>query len=82
MDLTSDDKHNMQLDPTYIPRPITNDRLSSTFYFPVGMDIACASSFITRFALNLRAHSQLPSDPGDEKAPPHSERQRQSLYLS
>ncbi|KAI0280129.1 hypothetical protein BGY98DRAFT_965783 [Russula aff. rugulosa BPL654] len=40
MDLTSDDKHNMQLDPKYIPRPITNDRLSPSFCIPIDMDIA------------------------------------------
>ncbi len=46
MDLTSDDKNNMQLDPKYIPRPITNDRLSSSFCIPIGMDIVYASNLI------------------------------------
>ncbi|KAI0250860.1 hypothetical protein BJV78DRAFT_1282923 [Lactifluus subvellereus] len=40
MNLTSDDRHNMQLDPKYIPKPTVNDRLSSAFHVPVGMDIA------------------------------------------
>ncbi|KAI0250873.1 hypothetical protein BJV78DRAFT_1393001 [Lactifluus subvellereus] len=40
MDLTNDDSHNIQLDPTYIPTPTVNDRLSSIFHIPVDMDIA------------------------------------------
>ncbi|KAI0297433.1 hypothetical protein BC826DRAFT_1096771, partial [Russula brevipes] len=40
MDLTSDDKHNMQLDPNYIPSPAVNDRLSSHFFIPVTTNIA------------------------------------------
>ncbi|KAI0246219.1 hypothetical protein BJV78DRAFT_1286673 [Lactifluus subvellereus] len=40
MNLTSDDRQNMQLDPKYIPKPTVNDRLSSAFYVPIGMDIA------------------------------------------
>ncbi|KAH9027352.1 hypothetical protein EDB84DRAFT_1500330 [Lactarius hengduanensis] len=31
MDLTSDDRHNMQLDPKHVPIPNINDRLSSSF---------------------------------------------------
>lgn len=34
MELTSDDRHNMQLDPSHIPSPTINDRLSSSFFFP------------------------------------------------
>ena len=40
MNLSSDDKHNMQLDAKYIPRPIVNDRLSSRFHLPMAMVIA------------------------------------------
>ena len=39
-DLASDDKHNMQLDPKYIPQPIVNNRLSSAFRLPIGVNIA------------------------------------------
>ncbi|KAH9059728.1 hypothetical protein EDB87DRAFT_1831890 [Lactarius vividus] len=31
MNLTSDDRHNMQLDPKHVPTPTINDRLSSSF---------------------------------------------------
>ena len=34
MDLTSDDRQNMQLDPKHIPTPTINDRLSFPFSFP------------------------------------------------
>ncbi|KAI9444051.1 hypothetical protein H4582DRAFT_1918933 [Lactarius indigo] len=39
-DLTSDDKHNMQLDPRFIPQPTVNNRLSSAFHLPIGVNIA------------------------------------------
>src|SRR6266849_1774071 len=55
MDLTSDDRHNMQLDPEYIPRPITNDRVSPSFCIPIDMDIAYASNLICALSSNLRA---------------------------
>ncbi|KAH9047539.1 hypothetical protein EDB83DRAFT_2267127 [Lactarius deliciosus] len=40
VDLTSDDKHNIQLDPKYIPQPTVNSRLSSAFHLPIGVNIA------------------------------------------
>lgn len=40
LNLTADDKHSMQLDSRHIPSPTVNDRLSSTFLLPLGMDIA------------------------------------------
>src|ERR1700733_4753183 len=40
MDLTSDDRHNMQLDPKFIPKPAVNNRLSSAFHLPIGTNIA------------------------------------------
>lgn len=39
-DLPSDDKHNMQLDPKHIPQPTVNNRLSSAFHLPIGVNIA------------------------------------------
>jgi hypothetical protein len=47
MDLTSDDKHNMQLDPNYIPSPAVNDRLSSGFHIPITTNIAYETGFMT-----------------------------------
>ncbi|KAI9443938.1 hypothetical protein H4582DRAFT_1807523, partial [Lactarius indigo] len=40
MDLTSEDKHNMQLDPKYVPTPTINDRLSSSFCLSISAGIA------------------------------------------
>ncbi|KAI9455179.1 hypothetical protein BJY52DRAFT_1224795, partial [Lactarius psammicola] len=40
MDLTSDDRHNMQLDSKYVPTPTINDRLSSSFRLPISMEPA------------------------------------------
>ncbi|KAI9443933.1 hypothetical protein H4582DRAFT_2125919, partial [Lactarius indigo] len=34
MELTSDDRHNMQMDPKHIPTLTINDRLSSSFHVP------------------------------------------------
>jgi len=39
MDLTSDDRHKMQLDPKYVPTPTVNNRLSSWFSFPLGAEL-------------------------------------------
>jgi hypothetical protein len=40
MDLTSDDKLNMELDPRYIPTPTINDRLSSSFLLSTSEELA------------------------------------------
>ena len=40
MDLTSEDRHNMQLEPKHIPTPTINDRLSSSFCFPPEAELA------------------------------------------
>jgi hypothetical protein len=43
MDLTSDDKHSMQLNPDYVPSPVVNERLSTRFHIPMFMNIAYES---------------------------------------
>jgi hypothetical protein len=43
MDLTSDDRHSMQMNPDYIPSPAVNERLSSSFHVPISMNIAYES---------------------------------------
>ncbi|KAH8986573.1 hypothetical protein EDB86DRAFT_2954862 [Lactarius hatsudake] len=40
MDLTNDDRHNMQLVAGYIPTPTIVDRFSSSFYLPLWAEIA------------------------------------------
>ena len=46
MDLSSDDKQNMQLDFNYISSPIVNDRLSARFHLPTAMEIAYKPDFV------------------------------------
>jgi hypothetical protein len=43
MNLTSDDRHNMQLDSDYMPSPTVNDRVSSGFHIPTTLNIAYVS---------------------------------------
>jgi hypothetical protein len=71
MDLTSDDKHNMQLDPKFIPRPTVNDRLASAFHLPVGVNIAYDTSSIIPLVPYLTDLYlfQLLSAPRERKAP-------------
>jgi len=52
MDLTSDDKHNMQLDPECIPYSAVNDRLSTGFYVPITMNIAYGSDLVTSLTIS------------------------------
>ena len=40
MDLTSDDKQDMQLDSKHVPTPTVIDRRSSSFSFPLGTELA------------------------------------------
>lgn len=61
MDFTSDDKHNMQLNPDHIPSPAVNERLSSKFHLPIFMDIAY-ESVLSCLRLYLTEISQFLSD--------------------
>jgi hypothetical protein len=69
MNLSSDDKHKMQLDPKYIPGPIVNDRLSSRFHMPMTMDIAYDSDSVVLAAHILQSLVQLLSNPREREAP-------------
>ena len=40
VDLTSDDRHNMQLDSKYVPTPTINDRFSSSFRLSTSEELA------------------------------------------
>lgn len=69
MDLTSDDRHNMQLDSKHVPQPAVNTRLSSAFHLPIGMDIAYDTTSVMPLLLYLTFLFQLFSSPGRRKAP-------------
>ena len=55
MDLSSEDKHNIQSNPKHIPCPTVNSKLSSRFYLPIGLDIAYESGFMASVAPRLTA---------------------------
>ena len=82
MDLPSDDKHNMQLDPKYIPQPVVNNRLASAFHVPIEMNTAYDTSSIIPLALCLTDLFQLLSASRWGKAPSYFSRPSQSDYLS
>ena len=63
-DLLSDDKHNMQLDPKHIPQPIVNNRLSSGFHLPTGVNIAYDANCFIPLVSYLTSLFQILSVPG------------------
>ena len=80
-DLPSDDKHNMQLDPKYIPQPTVTNRLASAFHLPIGVNIAYDASSIMPLVLYLTDIFQLLSAPRRRKAPAYFGRPSQSDHL-
>ena len=54
MNLSSDDKQNMQLNLKHIPSPTVNDRFSSCFHVPIGQDIAYERDFMMLVAHPLQ----------------------------
>ena len=46
MDLTSDDKEIMRLNPKHLPNLILSDRRSSEFYLSLGLRVVYGSSFV------------------------------------
>ena len=55
MDLTSDDKHSMQLNSDYVPSPAVNERLSSRFHLPMFMNIAYEPILLVARAVPYRS---------------------------
>jgi hypothetical protein len=41
--LRADERHNLQLDPSYIPTPVLNERLSQYFRVPSEIVVMCAT---------------------------------------
>jgi hypothetical protein len=82
MDLPSDDKHNMQLDPKYTPQPIVNNRLASAFHLPIDVNIAYGSSSFMPLVPYLTVLFQLLSTPRRRKAPAYIGRSSQNDDLS
>lgn len=53
MDLTSDDKENMQLNPKHVPNPVVGNRRSGVFHLPLGNRIAYVPNFVNWSSVNL-----------------------------
>ena len=53
MDLTNDDKHNMQLNPKHVPKPVVSDRRSGGFHLPLGHRIVYVSNFVNLLGRQL-----------------------------
>ena len=66
-DLPSDDKHNMQLDPKYIPRPTVNKRLASAFHLPIDVNMVYDTSFSCQMCRTSRIFSSFCQLLDDEK---------------
>ncbi|KAI9511011.1 hypothetical protein F5148DRAFT_1274479 [Russula earlei] len=54
MDLTSDDKHNMQSNPKHVPHPVVSDRRSVPFHLPLGLHIVYESNVIRFLVCRLK----------------------------
>jgi hypothetical protein len=73
MDLTSDDKERMKLNPKHLPNPIVSDRRSDEFHLPLGLRVVYASSPSRLLACVLTECSfQLSKAPRERKTPPRS----------
>ena len=53
IDLTSDDRHNMQLNPEHIPNPVVGDRRSGVFHLPLGHHIVYVTNFVNLLVCQL-----------------------------
>jgi hypothetical protein len=42
--LLADQRHNLQLDPSYVPTPVLNERLSQSFNLPSETVVKCVAS--------------------------------------
>jgi len=65
MDLTSDDKHCMQLNHKHVPNPVVSARRSGVFRLPLGHRIVYVSNFADLLVRQLTREifDQLPQAP-------------------
>ena len=52
--LLADQRHNLQLDPSYVPIPVLNERLSQSFRVPSETIVKCVPVDTTRSTAHLR----------------------------
>jgi hypothetical protein len=73
VDLTSDDKERMKLNPKHLPNPSVSDRRSDEFHLPLGPRVVYGSSPSRLLACVLTEWSlQLPKAPRERKTTPRS----------
>ena len=73
VDLTSDDKEGIKLNPKHLPNPIVSDQRSDEFHLPLGLRIVYGPSPARLLACMLTECSiQLPKAPRERKTSPRS----------
>ena len=73
MDLTSDDREGMNLNPKHIPTPIVSDRRSGEFHIALGLRVVYGSSFARLLACVLtECFFQISKASRERKASPRS----------
>ena len=73
MDLTSDDRERIKLNPKYLPNPIISDQRTDEFHLPLGSRIVYGPSRERFLVCVLTDCSiQLPKAPRERKTPPRS----------
>ena len=74
MDLTSDDKHSMQLDYKHVPGPVVSDRRSGLLNLPIGVRIVYVYNLRKLLVRHLtsRLFLQLSQASRKRKTPPCS----------
>jgi hypothetical protein len=58
--LLADQRHNLQLDPSYVPMPVLNERLSQSFHVPPEIVVKCVTSSYCFTLLLTFAHLDTP----------------------
>jgi hypothetical protein len=72
MDLTSDDRERMKLDPKHLPNPIFSDIRSNEFHLPLGLRVVYGSGPALLACVLIECSFQLSKASREQKTPPRS----------
>ncbi len=72
MELTSEDKQSMQLNPKHLPKLTVSDQRSGEFHLPLDLHIVYEPSFVKFTIHQFTFFCQLPPAPRKRKTAPHS----------